>query len=40
MGYRSDIVTFRCRKCDQMWEDKVELQGSKHKLVRRLDLKK
>jgi hypothetical protein len=37
---RTDFVTFRCRKCDQMWEEKIELPGSSYKLVRRLDLKK
>ncbi len=37
---RMDIVTYRCRNCDQMWEEKVELPGSGYKLVRRIDLKK
>lgn len=37
---RSDIVTYRCRKCDQVWEEKVELPGSGYRLVRRMDMKK
>ena len=36
----ADIVTFRCRRCGRVWEEKVELPGSGYKLVRRMDLKK
>ena len=35
---RSDVVTFRCIHCDQVWEEKVELPGSGYQLVRRIDL--
>ena len=37
---RGDIVTFRCRSCDKVWEEKVELPGSSYKLVKRMDLQK
>jgi hypothetical protein len=37
---RSDIVTYRCRKCDQVWEEKMEMPGSGYKLVRRVDSQK
>lgn len=34
---RADIVSFRCRRCNQMWEEKVELPGTGYRLVRRVD---
>jgi hypothetical protein len=37
---RADIVAYRCRKCDQLWEEKIELPGSGYKLVRRTEMKK
>ena len=37
---RSDIVTYRCRNCDQVWEEKLELPGSGYKQVDRMDLNK
>ncbi len=37
---RSDIITYRCRQCDQIWEEKIELPGSGYKLIRRMELKK
>ena len=37
---RTDIVTFRCRRCDQLWEEKLELPGSGYKRIRRMDLEK
>ncbi len=36
---RTDIVTFRCRSCQQKWEQKIELPGSGYKLAQRMDLK-
>ena len=36
---RADIVTFRCRSCQKVWEEKVELPGSRYKRVKRLILK-
>jgi len=35
---RTDIVTYRCRKCGQVWEEKVELPGSGYHPVERRDL--
>ncbi len=35
-----DMVTYRCRRCDQAWEEKLDLPGSGYKLVRRIDLDK
>ncbi len=37
---RQDIVTYRCRRCNQVWEEKVDLPGSRYRLVKRMDLKK
>ena len=37
---RTDIVTYRCRKCDQVWEEKVELPGTSLKPTRRMDPRK
>ena len=34
---RADIVTYRCRKCDQAWEERVELPSAGYKFVRRID---
>lgn len=34
---RTDLVTYRCRKCGQVWEEKIELPGSGYKLTRRVD---
>ncbi len=36
----TDVVTYRCRQCDQAWEEKLELPGSSYRLVRRVDPKK
>jgi hypothetical protein len=35
---RTDVVTYRCRKCDQAWEEKIELPGSGYKTVGRRDI--
>jgi hypothetical protein len=35
---RNDIVTYRCSKCDQIWEEKIELPGSNYKFLGRMDL--
>ena len=32
---RADMVTYRCRSCGQMWEERVQLPGSSYQLVRR-----
>lgn len=37
---RSDIVTYHCRRCDQTWEEKVQLPRSGYRLVRRMDIRK
>ncbi len=37
---RSDMVTYQCRACEQMWEERIELPGSGYKLVRHVDLNK
>jgi hypothetical protein len=37
---RTDIVTYRCRKCDQVWEEKVELPDTSFKPIRRTDSRK
>ena len=34
---RTDIVSYRCRHCDQIWEEKVVLPGSGYKLASRID---
>jgi hypothetical protein len=36
---RSDIVTYRCQGCNQMWDEKVNIPGSGYKLVHRVDPK-
>ncbi|HTP01019.1 MAG TPA: hypothetical protein VMJ64_06560 [Anaerolineales bacterium] len=33
-----DVVTYRCRTCDQVWEEKVELPGSGYQPVEHRDL--
>jgi hypothetical protein len=35
---RNDVVSYRCRHCDQVWEEKVQLPGTGYKLVRRVDV--
>jgi len=37
---RTDVVTYRCRKCDQIWDEKIELPGSGYKLIRSMHVKK
>lgn len=34
---RADIVTYRCRECDQIWDERVEVGGSGYKMIRRID---
>src|SRR5512140_3673915 len=36
---RTDIVTYQCRSCEKVWEEKIELAGSGYRLVRRFDPK-
>ncbi len=36
---RADMVTYRCRSCGQMWEERVEHPGQGYQLVRRADRK-
>ncbi len=33
----ADMVTYRCRSCGQMWEEKVQLPGPGYQFVRRTD---
>jgi hypothetical protein len=35
---RTDFVTYRCHKCDQVWEEKVEVPISGYRPVERRDL--
>ena len=37
---RADMVTYCCRKCEQVWQEKVELPGPGYKRVDNIDLKK
>ncbi len=37
---RTDMVTYQCRHCSQMWEEKVQLPGSDYQLARRRDIRK
>lgn len=32
---RSDMVTYRCRTCGQMWEERIELPGTQYQPVHR-----
>lgn len=32
---RADMVTYCCRRCDQSWEERVELPGSGYQFIRR-----
>ncbi len=34
---RADMVTYSCRHCGQMWEERVELPSIGYKIVRRID---
>jgi hypothetical protein len=34
---RSDVITYQCRHCEQVWEEKVDVPGSGYRLVRRID---
>ncbi len=33
----SDIVTYQCRHCEQVWEEKLQMPGSGYQLVRRIE---
>lgn len=37
---RTDMVTYHCRRCGQMWEERVQLPGPGYQLVRRIDKRK
>jgi hypothetical protein len=37
---RTDIVTYRCRKCRQAWEEKSEVPASSFRPMRRMDTRK
>ncbi len=37
---RADMVTYRCRSCGQMWEERVELPSSGYRRVRRTNRRK
>ena len=37
---RTDIVTYRCGRCEQRWEQKIEQPSSGYRLVRRDDPRK
>src|SRR5512140_1214358 len=32
---KADMVTYRCRSCGQMWEERIQLPGADYQLVRR-----
>jgi hypothetical protein len=32
---RTDMITYQCRHCGQMWEEKVQLPGSGYQLIHR-----
>ena len=37
---RAEMVTYRCRDCGQLWQERVELPGPGYQLVRRVDKQK
>ncbi len=37
---RADMVTYQCRHCGQMWEERVQLSSPGYHLVRRTEIRK